>query len=144
MKSLIVLVEMVFLHFFADYFLQGILANMKQFKWWYRTYTKTYKTKDELQKMPWKNDYKAALFAHSFEWTFVVLLPMLYLAYYNSYIFGYSTMYLFLFCGNLAAHYYVDDLKANKHKINLIQDQRLHFIQILTSWIMWWAIIGWN
>lgn len=140
MKSLIILVEMVFLHFFADYFLQGILAGMKQKIWW----VKRSPNKAEFDRSILKNDYKAALFAHSFEWTFIVLLPMLYLVYYNSYIFGYSTMYLFLFCGNLAAHYYVDDLKANKHKINLVHDQRLHFIQILTSWIMWWAIIGWN
>lgn len=140
MKSLIILVEMVFLHFFADYFLQGILAGMKQKIWW----VKRSPNKAEFDRSILKNDYKAALFAHSFEWTFIVMLPMLYFVYYNSYIFAYSAMYLFLFSGNLAAHYYIDDLKANKHKINLVQDQRLHFVQILTSWIMWWAVIGWN
>jgi len=34
---------------------------------------------------------------------------------------------------NTLIHAIVDDLKANKHKINLIQDQTIHFMQILLT-----------
>ena len=129
MKALFVFIEMIFCHCFADYFLQGILASMKQKRWW----AKQAPNISEFEKSKYTNDYKAALIAHSIEWTFVVQ---------SYYAFAQGLMYLLLLIYNAIAHYVIDDYKANKHKINLIQDQRLHLIQILLSWIMWWAIVG--
>jgi hypothetical protein len=35
---------------------------------------------------------------------------------------------------NALIHYYVDNLKANELKINLVEDQSVHLLQILTTW----------
>ena len=40
---------------------------------------------------------------------------------------------------NLMIHMFVDNLKANEKKINLIQDQIIHVIQIIFTW---WILIG--
>ena len=51
-----------------------------------------------------------------------------------------ETLYPMLYIANLITHFYVDDLKANKKKINLIQDQCVHMIQILGTWILYFWI----
>ena len=40
---------------------------------------------------------------------------------------------------NLMIHMFVDNLKANEKKINLIQDQIIHVIQVIFTW---WVLIG--
>jgi hypothetical protein len=42
---------------------------------------------------------------------------------------------------NTIIHYIVDDLKANKLKINLIADQSIHLFQILISWVVYMFVI---
>ena len=37
---------------------------------------------------------------------------------------------------NMIVHAYVDDLKANKYKINLIEDQLTHLLQIWVTFII--------
>ena len=37
---------------------------------------------------------------------------------------------------NTAIHFVVDDLKANRFKINLITDQSIHFIQIVLTFLV--------
>lgn len=137
MKSLIMLFEMMFLHVVADYYLQGILANMKCRGWWER------KATNEKPYKNYRNDYKAALTAHSFEWAFVVMAPMLQQVYIRDFMGPYCLAYAILCLVNLMVHYYIDNCKANKHTINLIQDQWFHFIQIWITWGLWTAIMGW-
>lgn len=48
---------MLFLHIFDDYYLQGILASMKQKDWW---------RKQEGYNEKYKDDYIPALFCHAF------------------------------------------------------------------------------
>ena len=60
--------------------------------------------------------------------TVPTLLPTLYVL-----IFG-GSWYPLLFLGDLMLHMAVDDLKANKKKINLIQDQTIHLVQIIWTW----------
>lgn len=112
---------MVFFHIVDDYYLQGWLASAKQKKWW------ELNAPEDL----YKHDYLMALFMHSFSWSFMVMLP--------------STIYILVFGGawhpllyliNMTIHFLVDDLKANKKKINLIQDQSIHLLQILLTWIV--------
>lgn len=58
MSNDIILFSMIFLHILDDFCLQGIMASMKQKSWW---------QKDSVGSQPkYKNDYIAALFAHSF------------------------------------------------------------------------------
>lgn len=148
MKAIIILIEMIFLHYIADYQIQGCLSKLKTSKWWkdktinHSVYTKVTDCQKLLEKC--KDDYKAALFAHAFEWAFIVMLPMLYWVDYEFYKIGHVLLYLFLFNGNLWAHYMIDDWRSNKHKINLMTDQCAHFTQIFITWLLWWAFIGWH
>lgn len=115
MGKILILLSMVFCHIVDDYYLQGWLASAKQKEWWNKN------APDEL----YKYDYIVALFMHSFSWTFMVMLiPTL--------ITG--MFYPFFFVVNVLTHMYVDNLKANKKMINLIEDQSMHMIQIFCTW----------
>lgn len=130
MYKILILLCMIFCHIIDDYYLQGIgiLASMKQKKWW---------ETNAPDKM-YKQDYKIALFMHSFSWSFMVLLiPTIYLL-LTKYHMHMSVIgiILFLFISNLIIHYETDDAKCNKYLINLIVDQTIHIIQIIISWII--------
>lgn len=97
---------MIFLHIVDDYYLQGVLATLKK-------------------KESWVNDnysYIAALLAHAFSWTFMIMLPLIS-----------TSRYPIMFLINFIIHAFVDDLKANKKKINLCVDQSIHIIQIIIT-----------
>ena len=119
--KLFLLFLMLFMHIVDDYYLQGWLASAKQKSWW----------EQNAPNKLYKYDYLIALFMHSFSWSFMIMLP------YHIYIllFG-GTFYPILFIGNLIIHMYVDNMKANLKKINLIQDQLIHMIQIIITWYM--------
>jgi hypothetical protein len=116
-----ILLSMVFLHIIDDYKLQGILASMKQQNWW---------QKQENYKSLYKYDYIPALLEHSFSWTFMIMLPI---AFSMQFKIG---LWLIAYIVNLIIHAFIDDLKANKLKINLIVDQLIHIIQIFITWII--------
>lgn len=117
--KILLLLTMIFCHIIDDYYLQGWLASAKQKMWWEKN------VPDEL----YKYDYIAALFMHSFSWTFMIMLvPTIYTVMvggvWSPIVFGV----------NLVVHMVIDDLKANRKKINLAQDQVIHMIQILATW----------
>lgn len=120
--SLFILLLMIFLHIVDDYYLQGILASMKQKSWWEKN------APDPL----YKNDYRIALLEHAFSWTFMVMLPIAVCM-----LIGYNIpaiYYFALFIFNFFCHAFVDNEKANKKTINLIIDQTVHLIQIALTW----------
>ena len=118
---------MVFCHIVDDYYLQGILASMKQKIWW----------KENAPDKMYEKDYLVALFMHSFSWAFMVMfVPIIVL---HSNVALDALVYAF-FALNVAIHMIVDDLKANKRKINLITDQGIHMIQILVTWLICYLI----
>lgn len=121
MSNIILLLSMIFLHIVDDYYLQGILAQMKQKQWWI----------DNVPKELYKHDYIMALIEHAFSWTFMIHIP-LFLAYHSD-----MNIYLFviLFVSNWIIHAVVDNAKANKLIINLCEDQIIHIIQIIVLWI---------
>lgn len=120
-KPFIVLL-MVFCHIIDDYFLQGILASMKQKSWW----------KKHAPAKLYRHDYLMALAMHAFSWTFMVMLPIA--AYMN---FHPTLPFYTNFVANWISHAFIDNLKANRLKINLIKDQLLHMVQILvTAWLL--------
>lgn len=125
MGKVIVLLFMVFCHIVDDYYLQGWLASAKQREWW----------KKNAPNEMYKYDYLVALFFHSFSWTFMMMLPLL----IYTILFG-GVYYPLLFIGNIMIHFYVDNEKANKKKINLVQDQLYHMIQIFGTWLLWFYI----
>lgn len=111
----IVLILMLLAHFFADFCLQGILADMKQEQWW---------RKQEGYNSKYKYDYLAALAIHSAEWTLWMMIPLFLLPHIDLGIF------LLLAALNTVVHSLTDNSKANYKDINLIQDQIIHLAQI--------------
>lgn len=113
------LLTMIFLHIVDDYYLQGILAQMKQKKFW----------KENAPDEKYKYDYIWALIMHSFSWAFMVMLPL-------SFTSSINPLFYTVFIANIAIHAYTDHLKANKFKINLWQDQLIHMLQIVLTFII--------
>ena len=121
---------MIFCHIVDDYYLQGILASMKQRKWW----------KNNAPEPMYKYDWAIALLEHAYSWAFVVHLPLLLYRYLG--LIEYSGfVFLASFIINWIIHAVVDHLKANLFKINLIQDQIFHICQIIMTWLIF-ANIG--
>lgn len=118
MDKMFILLLMIFCHIVDDYYLQGFLASAKQKKFW----------QENAPEKLYKYDYIWALIMHSFSWAFMVMLPI---AYSLSFIINGS--FLIAFVVNVAVHAVVDDLKANKGKINLWEDQITHFVQIVLT-----------
>ena len=117
-----VLLLMIFLHIVDDYKLQaGVLNNLKQKKFWEEN------APDEL----YKYDYIWALIMHSFSWSFMIMLPI-------SFKMGFKLdlSFILMFILNVIIHANTDDMKANRHQINLIQDQLIHIGQIILTAII--------
>lgn len=125
MKQLTLLLLMLFCHIVDDYYLQGILASMKQRKWW----------RDNAPDQMYQYDWVIALLEHAFSWAFIVHLPLLLYRYLG--LIEYSGfVFLASFTINWIIHAVVDHLKANLFKISLIQDQVFHICQIAMTWIV--------
>ena len=118
---MIILICMLFCHVVDDYYLQGWLASTKQKEWWEKN----------APNPLYRYDYLMALFLHGFSWAFMITLPIL----INSILFG-GNYHPLLLLGNALIHSYIDNEKANKKSINLITDQLLHIIQIITTWVI--------
>lgn len=122
-RVLFVLVAMFFAHTYADFCSQGIMASMKQKKWW----------KKQEDYTEWNSkDYTMALVNHSLQWSFCIMLPLFV---QDKWEISW-TMFL-VFFANVFFHYLIDNYKANKYIFNLVQDQFLHLIQILWTFAMW-------
>ena len=115
-----ILLFMLLFHIIDDFVLQPIsLSNLKQKKWW---------EKQEGYSDKYKDDYKVALAIHSISWSIMIHIPLVIV--FPS--LGQLAL-LISFIVNAVIHYYIDDLKANKLKINLFEDQMVHFWQICTT-----------
>ena len=111
---------MILFHIIDDFVLQPIsLSNLKQKKWW---------EKQEGYSDKYKDDYKVALAIHSISWSIMIHIPLVIM--FPS--LGQLAL-LISFIVNAVVHYFIDDLKANKLKINLFEDQMVHFCQICTT-----------
>ena len=115
------LIFMLLAHIVDDYYLQGWLASAKQKKWWEKN------APDEL----YSKDYIMALFCHSLSWSIMIFLPILIYSLYNQIDLNWFYLAIPI---NLIIHAVIDDLKANKFKINLIIDQNIHFTQIFITY----------
>lgn len=116
------LITMIFLHIVDDYYLQGWFANAKQKKYWIElpNYSEKYKF-----------DYIVALIMHAFSWTYMVMLPIA--ASFDSEL---NFVFYIFFVLNMVIHAISDDQKANKCSINLVQDQTIHILQIIITFLV--------
>ena len=123
MSTWFILLAMVFLHVIDDYCLQApSLCNLKQRSWWE-------------QNAPGKfyaNDYLWALFMHGFSWSFMVMLPIAVVLNFNV-----DINFFLMVVINAVFHAGIDDLKANKHRINLWMDQICHMGQIVCTLVLY-------
>jgi len=116
-----IFILMILCHIIDDFVLQPVcLSNLKQKHWW----------EEHCYGKQYKNDYKMALFIHSLSWSIMIHLPIIFI------IMPVGWLLILSILINTIIHYIVDDLKANKYKINLITDQSIHFIQIILTFII--------
>ena len=111
---------MLLAHLVADYTLQGWLADGKQKKWWQKCFGGEIPPK-------YKRDYVVALVCHAAYWSLLVCAPL-----------WSSPRLAWLVAVNTVVHAVVDDLKANRKFINLVQDQALHMLQIAVTFAIAW------
>ena len=116
-----IIIIMLLLHIIDDFVFQGVCLNkLKQKEFW-----KDYVTEDN---QLYKNDYIVALFIHGLSWSIMIHLPF--------FFFDCSEgLLLALIIIQAIVHSFIDNLKANAKKINLVIDQICHFVQILLSYI---------
>ena len=123
---LILILCMLFCHIVDDYYLQGWLASAKQKKWW----------EQNASNPLYKNDYIMALVEHAFSWSFMIHIPII----VYSVICGLQLnilLFITIFTVNWLIHTVTDNAKANLMKINLIQDQWIHIVQIFVTWTIY-------
>lgn len=124
---IVVLVSMMFCHIIDDFKLQaGVLNNLKQKSYWEK----------EAPNPMYKYDYIVALIEHAFSWTCSIHIPVLIYC-LATHTHKDAIVYVVVFIFDWVVHAIVDNAKANQHKINLIQDQIIHFMQIFLTWFMY-------
>ena len=120
MNNTFIFLLMIFCHIVDDYYLQGWLASAKQKKYW----------EENAPDKMYKHDYIWALIMHSFSWAFMIMLPV---AFFMNFNVGFE--FVMLFVWNVFLHAITDNAKANRKKINLIQDQIVHILQIISTFL---------
>ena len=112
---------MILLHIIDDFVLQPIcLSKLKQKSFW-----EPYVKDDEKYKF----DYKVALVIHALSWAIMIHLPLMVIG-ADEYIVLLSVII------NTVLHAYIDDEKANKLNITLLEDQLIHLIQVGCTWAL--------
>jgi hypothetical protein len=119
MSIYFILAAMIFLHIIDDYCLQApCLCDLKQKNFW---------EKNAPQKL-YQNDYLCALLMHGLSWSFMIMLPIAIAKGFNV-----DINFFLMFIINAVFHAAIDDLKANKYRINLWTDQLTHLTQIAVT-----------
>jgi hypothetical protein len=114
---------MIFMHIVDDFYLQpnSWLVNGKQKIWWQR----------HAPDKRYQYDYICALALHGFSWTFLVMFPLA-----IQLRFELPMMFYYYYFANTVLHACIDNMKANRLRINLIQDQLLHIGQIILTFVV--------
>ena len=115
-----VLFVMIGMHVFADFICQGWFLNGKQKTWWQKMCRQD--LGQELEQTKYRYDYLVGIVLHSLFWSMLVCMPF----------FCWTSLWKAVLL-NTAFHAVVDDLKANRGVLNLIQDQALHLLQIFVT-----------
>ena len=123
MSCFILFVVMLVLHLLADFTLQGWFANGKHRVWWEQQCAK-----QGVDFSKYRYDYICALVSHSFFWAAVTFLPMIVMTNWP-----YDWLAVVFLTVQVIVHAVVDDLKANKFKLNLVQDQLVHVLQVAVA-----------
>lgn len=123
---------LIALHLLADFNLQ-VQGGMDKFKcrdWWIEQTSKPVWGSSAEQFRKYRFDYHAGMFCHALMWSIVTFAPLLWMAP------GWWSVLLIL-VPNIAVHHVVDHLKANRYRLNLVQDQLIHLAQIVVTFAAW-------
>ena len=127
MWSVKVLLLMFLFDIIDDFVLQPIcLSKLKQKRYWIEECKKY-----NLNILKYDTDYITALLIHGLSWSIMIHVPLMFLGGIRDDFFLLLSVLL-----NTVIHAIIDDLKANKLKINLDVDQCLHGFQIVITWIV--------
>ncbi len=127
MWSIKVLLLMFLFDIIDDFVLQPIcLSKLKQKRYWIEECKKY-----NLNISKYDTDYITALLIHGLSWSIMIHVPLMFLGGIRDDFFLLLSV---LF--NAIIHAIIDNLKANKLKINLDVDQCLHGFQIVITWIV--------
>ena len=127
MWSVKVLLLMFLFDIIDDFVLQPIcLSKLKQKRYWIEECKKY-----NLNISKYDTDYITALLIHGLSWSIMIHVPLMFLGGIRDDFFLLLSV---LF--NAVIHAFIDNLKANKLKINLDVDQCLHVLQIVITWIV--------
>lgn len=137
---LMIIFSMLFLHIIADFCVQNeFMAKFKQKKEWDRYFHDDKMSDNLVCPRKYNKDYIPVLFVHAFSWAFITYLPLLYYVFYSKILMP-ETWCVFVLIQTFV-HMYIDDKKCNKFEINLIVDQLLHFLQILSGGLLIWLLM---
>lgn len=122
--TLFVILIMIVMHTLADYGVQHWcrLSDLKQKAFW--------ETHPVGREKKYQYDYLFALGFHSINWACLTFWPLLF---FHLISMEQIEIYNIVVIVNAVIHAIIDDLKANKLKLNLGQDQTLHLLQIVIS-----------
>lgn len=127
MWSIKVLLLMFLFDIIDDFVLQPIcLSKLKQKRYWIEECKKY-----NLNISKYDTDYITALLIHGLSWSIMIHVPLMFLGGIRDDFFLLLSVLI-----NTVIHAIIDDLKANKLKINLDVDQCLHGLQIVITWIV--------
>ena len=130
LDCVVMIISMIFLHIVDDFYLQGILAKLKQKSWWKENYP------DE----KYSKDYLTALCIHGLSWSTMIHIPIIVMSYMHGYGDGnciFTTWFL-----NAGLHMWIDNEKCNRMNINLYTDQGIHIAQINVLAVVYAFLIG--
>ena len=128
--GILILLTMLFLHIVDDYYLQGVLAKLKQRSWW-----------EEHNPDPlYRHDYIVALVEHAFSWTFMITFPIMVIIFTNKYT-ELINPFVVIFVLNIMIHAWMDHLKANIQNASLLVDQIVHAAQVFGTWATMMSLI---
>lgn len=129
MTFLLALLASLVVHVIDDFGLQHFthLNELKQKTWWIEQ-CYVAKKYNNIETSIYKYDYIVCLILHAFKWSCLTILPGLLIIGFPSTI----VLALLIFF-NTIFHALIDDLKANRFSINLIQDQVAHILQIIVT-----------
>ena len=142
-EFLLLALAMMFMHIFGDYWMQSgcFFANLKQMSWWENNIPGD----KPLKESKYKHDYYVGLYEHAFSWAVCITLPLFIHCWFNAAVPAQKDCILF-FLGltvllNTFFHGVIDDFKANLYKINLVQDQMYHSVQMVITLILYFICI---
>lgn len=116
----VALLLMLTMHIIEDFHIQGKMADMKQSSFW------------EKYDSRYGGDYIPVLILHGIEWSVLVTIPLMVADGFQT-----SAGLVVLIFVNAFLHSYIDHLKCNEFRINLIQDQTIHITQIVLLCAFW-------